>query len=301
MKIRLGTRGSRLALAQTQWVASQLEAVHPDLSISIVTIQTKGDAIQNVALDKIGDKGLFVKEIEMALLSGEIDAAVHSLKDMPSQETQGLMFVPSLKRADPRDVLIANQAFETLKGLERQVVVGTGSKRRAFQIHKTLGPVDVQGIRGNVDTRLRKLNEGLYDVIVLAKAGLDRLDIKPAHVRVLSFDEMLPAPAQGLLGVQIRQDDPDLLARFEALKDPVAHLQMLAERAFMKGVQGGCHIPMGAYLTVHDHGVSLEGLLGSESGDIILRETVTGQASEAQALGERLAKHLTEEMRKYDR
>ncbi|MCK8060520.1 MULTISPECIES: hydroxymethylbilane synthase [unclassified Fusibacter] len=292
----IGTRGSKLALTQTNWVKSQLESHHEGLKISIKIIKTTGDRIQNVALDKIGDRGLFVKEIEEDLLNGCVDIAVHSLKDMPGVDTEGLKFVKSPVRADARDILIATTKVTSLEDLKEGAVVGTGSKRRAYQLKALRPDLNIEGIRGNVDTRLRKLDEGMYDAIVLAKAGLDRLGIEREHYLVLDPKWMLPAPAQGILGIQIRESDTEAEKLLGSLVHEESHLQATAERAFLRHIDGSCHMPIGAYATLDEGLLTLEGLFGNEDGSVMVRQTVSGDPSDAQALGKALADALKERM-----
>lgn len=294
-KLTLGSRGSKLALAQTHWIKAQLLEHHPQLEIDIQIIVTKGDAIQDIALDKIGDKGLFVKEIEQALLDGTIDLAIHSMKDMPTTVTPGLMFLPAVLRADARDALIAKVPVKSVLDLPRGAIIGTGSKRRAYQLLALRPDFQIKGIRGNVDTRLRKLVEEEYDAIVLAKAGLDRLGLKPEGLLTLSPEEMLPAPAQGLLGLQVRAGDQRLELLAEALLDEEAQLQMLAERGFLGRLGGGCHMPVGAWTTIDATGMTLTGIIGDEAGTKLVKDTVFSALPSyetAGRLGLRLAETL---------
>ncbi len=295
MKLTLGSRGSKLALAQTHWIKAQLLKYHPQLEIDIQIIVTKGDAIQDIALDKIGDKGLFVKEIEQALLDGAIDLAIHSLKDMPTTVTSGLMFLPAVLRADARDALISKVPLKSVMDLPQGAIIGTGSKRRAFQLLSLRPDFQIKGIRGNVDTRLRKLVEEDYDAIVLAQAGLDRLGLKPEGLLTLSPEEMLPAPAQGLLGLQVRSGDERLELLAESLLDEEAQLQMLAERGFLGRLGGGCHMPVGAWTTIDATGMTLTGLIGDEAGTKLVKDTVFSALPSyetAGRLGLRLAESL---------
>jgi hydroxymethylbilane synthase len=299
-KLIIGTRGSKLALTQSNWVKEQLEKNHDGLEIELKIIKTTGDRIQNIALDKIGDRGLFVKEIEEALLKGEVDLAVHSLKDMPGVDTDGLRFVPALIRADARDILIMNTPVSSLKDIKRGAVIGTGSKRRAIQLSALRPDLVVEGIRGNVDTRLKKMDDGLYDGIILAKAGLDRLSIHREHVYIFEVNEMLPAPAQGVLGIQIRTEDEGLAKLFEVLIDEESNFQALAERAFLRHINGSCHMPIGAYATINKEELSLVGLFGNEAGDRLCTEQVIGLKKDAELLGKSLAEILRERIQTHE-
>lgn len=298
-RLVLGSRGSKLALAQTHWIKGQLLKHHPQLDIDIEIIITKGDAIQDIALDKIGDKGLFVKEIEQALLDGAIDLAIHSMKDMPTTVTPGLAFLPAVLRADPRDALIARVPVKSIMDLPQGAIVGTGSKRRAFQLLALRPDLQIKGIRGNVDTRLRKLVDEDYDAIVLAQAGLDRLGLKPEGLLTLSPKEMLPAPAQGLLGLQVRSGDQRLALLAEALLDEEAQLQMLAEREFLEALGGGCHMPVGVWTTLDASGMTLTGIIGDEAGTQLVKDTAFSALPSyetAKRLGLRLAQALAEKL-----
>jgi len=296
VKIRVGTRGSRLALTQTESVIDTMKAHHTLLEAEIVIIKTKGDQIQDVALDKIGDKGLFVTEIEKALLEGHIDMAVHSLKDMPGDLTKGLVFAPEIFREDPRDVLVMNTKISDLNDIPNGAVIGTGSKRRKYQLLSLRPDLEIRDIRGNVDTRLEKMRRGDYDGIILAQAGLNRLGIKPEYSYVFSEMEMLPAPAQGILAIQIRENDQTLLHVLRPMRCENTCLEALAERAFLKGIQGSCHKPIGAKATIDHENLSLTGLYGDEEGDKIIIRTKTGHIDEAENIGFTLAQEIVEAM-----
>jgi hydroxymethylbilane synthase len=289
MKLTVGTRGSQLALTQTNWVVHQILSARPDWTIDIKIIRTKGDEIQHLALDKIGDKGLFVAQIEEALLKGEIDFAVHSMKDMPSTLTPGLKFAPPLVREDARDILVLRES-----ALPKHPIIGTGSKRRKYQLLSLFPDADIQDIRGNVDTRLSKLYKGSYDGIVLAAAGLKRLGIKPEFYEILSVKDMLPAPAQGVLAIQLRESDPVLDDVFEDLKCPNCLIQVLAERSFLAALDGSCHKPIGAYAAISEDQIHLRGLFGDEHGKHLVKESMTSAKSpeNAQVLGKQLAERI---------
>ncbi len=294
MKVKIGTRGSRLALIQTQGVVDAMKELHPELQIELVIIKTKGDQIQDVALEKIGDKGLFVTEIEKALLEGHIDMAVHSLKDMPGDLTEGLRFVPEIKREDPRDILLMNTPISKIDDIPKGAIIGTGSKRRKYQILALRPDLCVKDIRGNVDTRIEKMKSGAYDGIILAKAGLNRLGITPEFGYIFSEAEMLPAPAQGILAIQIRIEDSELLSKLHLLRCENTCIEALAERGFLKGIQGSCHIPIGAKATIEGDQLVLKGLLGDEEGTKLIILEETGSLFDAESIGESLGKKAVE-------
>ena len=296
VKISVGTRGSRLALTQTESVIEALKSHHAFLEAEIVIIKTKGDQIQDVSLDKIGDKGLFVTEIEKALLEGHIDMAVHSLKDMPGDLTNGLVFAPEIFREDPRDVLVMNTKFIDLNDIPIGAVIGTGSKRRKYQLLSLRPDLEIRDIRGNVDTRLEKMRKGDYDGIILAQAGLNRLGLKPEYCYIFSEMEMLPAPAQGILAIQIREHDQTLLQVLSAMRCENTCLEASAERAFLKGIQGSCHKPIGAKATIDHEKLTLSGLYGDEAGDKIILRTKIGHIDEAENIGFNLAQEIMEAM-----
>lgn len=246
MHIRIGSRGSRLALAQTEQVCEALRRHYPEHTYEVVVITTKGDRIADVALDRIGDKGLFVREIERALLENEIQLAVHSMKDMPSEETEGLVFAKCWRREDPRDALILREV-SSLEELPAGAVIATGSKRRAAQLKCLRPDLQVVGIRGNVDTRLRKMEEQGLDGLVLAAAGLKRLHREECAARYLEPEEMVPACAQGALALQLRKDNELLRGMLDSLADEGTDRCVRAERCFLKETEAGCHAPVGAY------------------------------------------------------
>ena len=297
MKIRIGTRGSKLALTQTEMVMEALLGVMPSLELEKVIISTKGDRITDVSLEKIGDKGLFVKEIEERLIIGEIDLAVHSMKDMPFEGPPGLKLLPVLKRADARDVLVTRHKIDSWKALPDQPVIATGSKRRSGQLRSLMPGVVIRPIRGNVETRIRKMLENGYDGTILAAAGLDRLGIKDCEdYKLIPFDveEMIPAPAQGIIGAQFRKDHEGVAQLIEKLSDAATSLQAEAERRFLKEVQGSCHLPMAAYLVVDPTQAFV--LFGDESCERIIRKQETCNLAAAEETMAALAKTLYREV-----
>ena len=282
MKIIIGTRGSKLALAQAEYVKKQLERAYPLKEYELKIIHTKGDRITDRPLDQIGDKGLFVREIELQLLDGSIDLAVHSMKDMPAELPDGLCFAKAWEREDPRDVLVLREA-DSLENLPEHAVIGTGSRRRAFQLLQGHPDLEIVGIRGNVDTRLKKMNEQKMDGIVLAAAGLHRLGRKYVITQYLDPEIVIPAPTQGTLALELRKDDWELLQEINALSDAETEKITQAERLFLKGTGGDCHLPIGAWAQVLTDGkIRLLGLFGNEEGDCI-RCDVTGHTPEEAA------------------
>lgn len=300
MKVVIGTRGSRLALTQTKWVIDELEKHYPELACEMKIIKTKGDLIQDKPLDKIGDKGIFTKEIEAELLKGNIDMAVHSMKDMPSELPLGLRFTRTLKREDARDVLILKEGYASIEDLPIGATIATGSKRRKYQLLAYRSDLNIVPIRGNVDTRLCKLEEEKLDGIVLAAAGLHRLGLAHKITCYLPMEIMLPAPAQGALAIEIRQEDTKAYDLVKVLEDPVSSIQVEAERAFMDAINGGCHMPIGAYCEVIGTKLRMRGLLGDELGKkLVIKELCAPIGSEKQ-LGEELASVLRKEFEKND-
>lgn len=304
MKIKVGTRGSQLALTQTQMVIDQLSEHYPDFEFDVKTIITKGDRIQDVSIEKIGDKGAFVKEIEEALLMSEIDLAVHSMKDMPAEITKGLIFTKSPLREDASDTLVTPHSITSIMELPKNAVIATGSKRRSYQLIQLRPDIKVVGIRGNVDTRIRKMLEQGLDGVVLATAGLNRLklnEVATYNCIKIPLEYMVPAPAQGILGIQIRDNQTDLLERINKMSDPTTNLQLIAERSFLKALGGNCHLPIGAYCKIEKDQIILTGLFGSDDGSVVLRKTAFGKYEEAENVGSQLANTIKAEVEMYGR
>ena len=288
--LRIGTRGSALALWQAGWVKTQLENLWPGLRVELVPIKTSGDKIQDVSLAKIGGKGLFVKEIEEALLSGAIDLAVHSVKDLPAELPAGLALSAIPEREDPRDVLITRHG-ETLTELPAGTRVGTSSLRRqALLLHGNPG-LRVETLRGNVDTRLRKQREGIVDAVVLAMAGLKRLGLVPEHGQVLDEEIFLPAIGQGALGIETRADD-QVIALVQPLHHHATAVAVSAERAFLNHMGGSCRTPLAAKGRVLNERIYLAALVASPDGRRLLRGEHTGPADGAGQVGATLAEQL---------
>lgn len=290
----LGTRGSKLAVHQSQWVQARLQELSPGLTISLKRIQTSGDKIFDVPLAKIGGKGLFVKEIEDALLSKEIDLAVHSMKDVPTALPDGLDIFCVPPREDPRDALITRDGCR-LDQLKPSARIGTSSLRRQAQLLHHRPDFVIEMLRGNLDTRLRKLREGQFDAIVLAAAGLRRLGWEAEITEYLPVHLSLPAIAQGALGIEARRDDTivrELLSRFE---DPSTRITVTAERALLHRLEGGCQVPIAAHAVLDGDIMTLEGLVASVDGRRVIRHQIQGPATEAHQLGTMLAERLLAE------
>lgn len=293
MKLVIGSRGSKLALVQSNMIADAIKKANPTVETEIKIIKTKGDVILDQPLNVIGDKGLFVKEIEEALLNKEIDLAVHSLKDMPAEQPEGLTMAVTPQREDPRDVLVTFHGETSLKELPEDAKIATGSLRRGIQIRQLLKNVEVKEIRGNVETRIRKSRENGYDGVILAAAGLNRLNFDYNGI-VFDTEAMLPAPAQGILGLETRCGDEAVIALLQPLQDEESHRQALAERAFLRYIEGGCHAPMGVYCKIDGEHFTIRGFFQTETD--YLEATVAGVAGEEEAKGKELALLLKERM-----
>ncbi len=287
----LGTRGSKLALRQSEWFQSRLREVAPQVQVTLRTIQTSGDKIVDVPLAKIGGKGLFVKEIEEALLAGDIDLAVHSMKDVPAELPPGLDILCVPPREDPRDALISGSG-RLFKDLPQSARVGTSSLRRQSQLLHARPDLRVEMLRGNLDTRLRKLREGRFDAIVLAAAGLRRLSWGHEITEYLDPAISLPAIGQGALGIEGRRDDAFVCELLGRLNDSDTRITVSAERALLHRLQGGCQVPIAAHAVLDGEELRLDGLIASVDGKTIIRDAVVGKRSEAPSLGVQLAERL---------
>ncbi|NNF99566.1 MAG: hydroxymethylbilane synthase [Desulfobacteraceae bacterium] len=288
LHITIGSRGSKLALWQAEWVKSALEARHSQLHCDISILKTKGDKILDVPLAKVGGKGLFVKEIEEALLDGRVDVAVHSMKDMPSDIPEGLCIGAIPIREAASDVLISKQG-QKLADLPEGAVVGTSSLRRAAQIKKTRPDITIAPLRGNLDTRLKKLKTEALDAIVLAAAGVKRLGLTREISEYLDESIMLPAVGQGALCIEIRTNDPEITPLVSGLNDPDTWWVVSGERAFLHRLEGGCQVPIAGHGRLENENIHLTGLVAHVDGTRILKETITGPKREAESLGEQLA------------
>ncbi len=285
--IRIGTRKSKLALAQSQWVADRITANTPGLSVELVRITTTGDKIQDVPLAKVGGKGLFVKEIEEALLRNEIDLAVHSLKDVPAELPQGLALVAFPPREDPRDALVSF-SHTSLQDLPHMGKVGTSSMRRACQLKLMRPDLEIVPIRGNVDTRLRKLQEQGLCAIILAMAGVRRLGLDLSRVFPIPVDTLLPAIGQGILGIEAREGD-EIKGLLVSLNHPEAELAARTERSFLREMGGGCQVPMAGLAKVNGSTITMKGLLVDEVNKIAIVAQETGHISDPEGIGKKVA------------
>ena len=293
--VRLGTRGSLLARTQSQIVANAVEKAHPGVHVELVTIRTSGDRITDRPLHDVGGKGLFTKEIEQALLSGEVDFAVHSFKDvpvtMPLVDTSGLVIAAVPGREDPRDVLAAEGA-PTLDALPQGARVGTGSLRRRCQLLERRPDLRLEPLRGNIDTRLRKQRDEGMDAVVVALAALERLELTEHVAEVLEPGVMLPQVAQGALAIECRADDDATRARVGAIEDAVVRRAVDAERAYLRTLGGGCDLPVGALAAVDGPEIVLDALLASADGHTVVRTRVSG--TDPDDVGETAAQFLME-------
>ena len=287
----IGTRGSQLAIWQAEWVQARLQEVAPNLSIRLERIQTSGDKILDVPLAKIGGKALFVKEIEEALLRKDIDLAVHSMKDVPSVLPEGLAIHCVPQREDPRDALLSRDG-QTFQNLPASAKVGTSSLRRQAQFLAQRPDLSIQMLRGNLNTRVRKLHEGQFDAIVLAASGLKRLGWAEQITEYLSTDISLPAVGQGALGIEGRGDDTFIQNLLAPLNDPMSRSTVAAERAFLARLEGGCQVPIAGHATLDGSNLTFQGLVASVDGQHVIRDMVSGSVDEAEALGVALAERI---------
>jgi len=291
-EIRIGTRGSHLALWQAHWVRKSLIQAYPHLRVSLIRIKTKGDKLTDVNLATIGGKGLFVKEIEEGLLEGRIDLAVHSMKDVPVQLPEGLSIRSITRREDPGDVLISRDHL-TLEELPLRAKVGTSSLRRKAQLLSYRPDFRIIPLRGNVDTRVRKMNAMGLDAIVLAAAGVKRMNLEGSISQSISPEVCLPAIGQGALGIETRTTDDDINQYLSILDHEATHMSILAERAFLRKLEGGCQVPIAAWGSVSDRGrLTLKGLVGTLDGRKLIKGEIKGEMGKAEKLGMALAKSL---------
>ncbi len=290
-EIRIGTRASALALWQAEWVKSELEKKYPGLTVSLTKIKTTGDKILDVPLAKVGGKGLFVKEIEEAMLRAEIDIAVHSMKDVPTFFPDGLHLSCITKREDARDALLSRNKV-AFKDLPKGAKVGTSSLRRQAQLMNVRPDFVIEQLRGNVDTRLRKLKEGQYDAIILAAAGVRRLGLAENVTEYIEPEISLPAIGQGALGIECRVDDRELNDMIAFFNHSDTRVCVTGERALLRRLEGGCQVPIACYGRIKNNNLSLEGLVASVDGKQIIKESLEGPQAEAERLGVTLAENL---------
>ncbi len=290
-KIIIGTRGSKLALYQAHKVKSQIESTFSSIEVEIKIIKTKGDKILDVALSKIGDKGLFTKELEVALLQKEIDCAVHSLKDLPTQLPEEFCVSAVLERADYRDAFVSKNGLK-LTDLTKEHTVATSSLRRIAGLKRINPYVKIVDIRGNVNTRLQKMEDGLCDAMIMATAGLQRLELDQYITEIIDPSVIIPAVAQGAIAIETLSDNQAVNNFFKSLNHEKTHLQITAERAFMKTLEGGCQVPVGAYSKIHGNKIELTGFVASVDGVNYLKDSITGQINEAKNIGIELANNL---------
>ncbi|MFM9413207.1 hydroxymethylbilane synthase [Peptococcus simiae] len=291
-KCRVGTRSSQLALWQTHHVIEALQAHFPETEFEVVEMSTKGDRILDQALSAIGDKGLFTRDLEEAMHSGAIDFAVHSLKDMPSVLPDGLGLTAMLKREDPRDALLAKNNVKRVEDLPAKAIVGTSSLRRKAQLLSKRPDLDVRDLRGNVQTRVRKFEEGPFDAAILAGAGLHRMAMEDYISDYLPLDHFIPAVGQGIVVVESRLDDELMLEMLAQINDKEAQTCSAAERAFMRRLEGGCQVPIGALASIEGEGLSLRGFLGRVDGSEAIIKEKQGAVAEAETLGQALAEDM---------
>ncbi len=289
-KLIIGSRSSDLALWQANFVKRELETAHKNLKVEIKLVKTKGDKILDVALSKIGDKGLFTKELEIALLSKEIDIAVHSLKDLQTEIPKGLKLAAVTKRHEVEDVLIARKKGMTIDKLPEGGTVATGSLRRRAQLKHLRPDINVVELRGNVPTRIQKFLDSNWEAIILARAGVERLKMKKYISSYLNVEEFLPAVGQGALGIEIHSDNKFAEEKLQVLHHDDTFFAVTAERALLKALEGGCQVPIGAYGEVKSNGLYLDGLVASVDGTISFRKKVRGSKYKAEKMGKLLAK-----------
>jgi hydroxymethylbilane synthase len=291
MDIRIGTRGSKLALTQSEWIKEQLEKHHPGIRVDLVKIKTTGDKILDVPLSKVGGKGLFVKEIEEALLENRVDVAVHSMKDVPAELPDDLMLSTFPMREDPSDALISGEQ-QSLDQLPKGARVGTSSLRRGAQLLHLRPDLTLVSLRGNVDTRLKKLKAGGLQAIILAAAGLNRLGLSNLITHTIPFHQLLPAVGQGALGLEVRRGDQKTIDLLDFLNHEDTKTAVAAERAFLKTLEGGCQVPIAGFARVNGDTLSFEGLVAELDGSRIFKETETGKRDRAEEMGIRVADKL---------
>lgn len=295
--IRIGSRKSQLALVQTHWVKEQLQKSYPEIAFEVHTMSTQGDKILDVALAKIGDKGLFTKELEVGMLNQEIDFAVHSLKDLPTKLPEGLTLAAITERENPADALVLHEKYkgQQIDTLPAGAVIGTSSLRRLAQLRHKFPHFTFKDVRGNLNTRMAKLDAGEYDALILAVAGLERLGMSDRVHQILPKEISLHAVGQGALGIECRADDTELISLLKAIEHPETRDRCLAERAFLRDLEGGCQVPIGVNTEINGDTLTLTGIVASVDGQNLVKDTVTGEAKNAENLGTQLAHLLREQ------
>ncbi|MGL5793806.1 MAG: hydroxymethylbilane synthase [Waterburya sp.] len=295
--IRIGTRKSQLALVQTYWVKAELEKHFPDIDFEVEKMSTQGDKILDVPLAKIGDKGLFTKELEVGMLNNTTDFAVHSLKDLPTNLPEGLMLGCVTQRVDPADALVINEKHKDkkLETFPPGSVIGTSSLRRLAQLRHHYPHLEFKDIRGNVNTRLAKLDAGEYDGIILAVAGLQRLGMGDRIHQIISSEVSLHAVGQGALGIECRDGDEEILKVLKVLEDHESSDRALAERAFLRELEGGCQVPIGVNTSIENDILTLTGMVASLDGKRLIKDSINGDRNNSEQLGRDLATRLREQ------
>ncbi len=289
--VRIATRKSPLALWQAEHISQRLKALHSDIEIELVTMVTQGDKILDTPLAKVGGKGLFVKELEQGMLRGDADIAVHSMKDVPVDFPDGLQLAVICEREDPRDAFVSN-TYSKLEDLPQGAIVGTSSLRRQCQLRELRPDLLIKDLRGNVNTRLKKLDEGQYAAIILASAGLKRLEFNSRITAYLEPEQSLPAIGQGAIGIECRENDKAVLDLIQPLQHENTRICVSAERAMNHRLEGGCQVPIGGYAQINNDILTLRGLVGQPDGSEMIRGEETGKLSDAEQLGTKLADDL---------
>lgn len=292
--LRIATRKSPLALWQAEYVKSRLEQAHSGLTVELIGMTTKGDVILDTPLAKVGGKGLFVKELEVAMLEKRADIAVHSMKDVPVEFPEGLGLVVICEREDPRDAFVSNH-YNSIDELPQGAVLGTCSLRRQAQVRERRPDLKIVDLRGNVNSRLQKLDDGQFDAIILAAAGLKRLGFDKRIRRAMPAEESLPAVGQGAVGIECRLDDAETIALLQTLSDTDTTTRVMAERAMNNRLEGGCQVPIAGYSELEGDQIWLRGLVGEPDGTQIIRAQVRGPRGDAEQLGTQLAETLLQQ------
>jgi len=290
-KIRIGTRGSDLALVQANWVSDRLKSLYSDMSVEVVPIRTRGDRMQNISLVEIGGKGIFVKEIEEALLRGDIDIAVHSMKDVPVDLPDGLVIGAIPEREDPRDVLISGEGTK-MEGLSKGARLGTGSLRRGMQIKSLMPDIEIVPVRGNIDTRIKKIVTENLDGIIIAAAGMKRMGRRGEITQYIPIEVMMPSAGQGALGIELREGDRETGDLISSLNHSDTEVEISAERAFLRRLGGGCQVPIAGIARKHGESLVIKGLVGSIDGKVMIMDEIRGNSGDWEYMGNTLAENI---------